>query len=216
MLKTNRGYMIVTSLITLIPMIVGLILWEQLPDTIATHFGSTGEANGWSSKPFAVFGIPLFVLAVHWICAVATEHDPRHQNISEKMYRLILLICPLVSLLCAVAIYPFALGININSSFIGELFIGFVLVVIGNYLPKCRRNYTVGIKLPWTIHDEENWNRTHRLAGWLWMICGLLVLLNTFLRFGGEWLMITVFLVMILVPMGYSFGYYVKHKEKNE
>ena len=70
----------------------------------------------------------------------------------------------------------------------------------------------MGIKLPWTLNDEENWNRTHRMAGWLWMAGGLVILLNTFLRFGKEWLMVVIFAVIALVPMGYSFGYYVRHR----
>ena len=214
MLKENKNYMIVTSLIILIPVIVGVLLWNQLPDTMATHFGTGGEANGWSSKPFAVFGIPLFVLVCHWVGAMVTQHDPRYQNINGKIYRLVLSICPLISLLCAVALYPYALGFNVNSAFVGELCVGFLFVVVGNYLPKCRQNYTVGIKLPWTIHDEENWNRTHRLAGWLWMIGGLLILLNAFLRLGGEWLMAAILFIMVLVPTGYSFGYHMKHKNE--
>ena len=212
MLKKNRGYMIVGSLVILIPMIAGLLLWDKLPETMATHFDSNGEANGWSSKPFAVIGIPLFILACHWLCAVGIQFDPRHKNISDKVYRLMLFICPVVSLICAVGLYPYALGMDVNSAFLGELFVGGVLVVVGNYLPKCRQNYTVGIKLPWTIHDEENWNRTHRMAGWIWMAGGLVILLNTFLRFGGEWLMVVIFAVIALVPTGYSFGYYVKNR----
>ena len=213
MLKKNKGYMIVSSLVILIPMIVGLLFWEKLPETMATHFDTNGEANGWSSKPFAVFGIPLFIQACHWLCAVGTQFDPRHKNINEKIYRLILFICPLISLICAASLYPYALGMDVNAMFIAELFVGGVLIVVGNYLPKCRQNYTVGIKLPWTIHDEENWNRTHRMAGWLWMAGGLVILLNTFLGIGREWLPVVIFAIIVLVPVGYSFGYYMKHRE---
>lgn len=212
MLKENKNYMIVTSVVILIPIMVGLLLWDQLPDTIATHFGVNGEADGWSSKPFAVFGIPLFVLACHWIGALVTSHDPRYQNINGKVFRLVLWICPLVSLFCAVLLYTNAFEIKVNVTLIGELFVGCLFVVVGNYLPKCRQNYTVGIKLPWTLNDEENWNRTHRLAGWLWTIGGLLILLNSFLRIGGLWSILVICVVMVFVPTGYSFWYHMKHK----
>ena len=129
------------------------------------------------------------------------------------MYRLILFICPVISLICAASLYPYALGMDVNAMFIAELFVGGVLIVVGNYLPKCRQNYTVGIKLPWTIHDEENWNRTHRMAGWLWMAGGLVILLNTFLGIVREWLPVVIFAIIVLVPVGYSFGYYMKHRE---
>ena len=76
-----------------------------------------------------------------------------------------------------------------------------MFIIIGNYLPKARQNYTIGIKIPWTLANEENWNRTHRLAGYLWMICGILMILISLTRFvPAEWL-----LIMVLVPCIYSF-----------
>ena len=66
--KEHKGSILITSIIILLPILVGLFLWNKLPNEIATHFGANGEANGWSSKGFAVFGLPLFVLDCHLIC----------------------------------------------------------------------------------------------------------------------------------------------------
>lgn len=203
-----------TCILTVLPMLAGILLWEQLPDTIATHFGSDGTPNGWSPKPFAVFGLPLFLLAVHAICVVATSHDPKYQNVNSKMMHFVLWICPVISIFVAVTIYGDALGYELNMSKYVFLFMGLLFIIIGNYLPKCRQNYTVGIKLPWTLSDEENWNHTHRLAGYLWMICGILMLVNAFIFL--EWLMLCLFIIMILVPTVYSFIYHLKHGEKNK
>ena len=79
-----------------------------------------------------------------------------------------------------------------------------MFTIIGNYLPKARQNYTIGIKIPWTLANEENWNRTHRLAGYLWMACGILMIIMCLTRFVPfEWL-IGLFLIMVLVPCIYS------------
>lgn len=215
MLKKNKSYIILTGIITLLPMILGILLWNQLPETMATHFGIDGEANGWSSRIFAVFGLPLFLLAVHFLCAVVTTFDPRRRNISEKMFHLILWICPACSLFCGVGIYAYALGLNLNLAMIAELFVGLLFIIIGNYLPKCRQNYTIGIRLPWTLADEENWNRTHRLAGFIWVPCGIIFIINTFLRIATAYVFFILLGVMVLVPAIYSFVYYQKHK-KNE
>ena len=83
-------------------------------------------------------------------------------------------------------------------------------MIIGNYLPKCKQNYTMGIKIPWTLDNEDNWNKTHRLAGFLWVIGGVLITLNAFL--GNEWVFLAITLVMTLVPVGYSYLYYKNHK----
>ena len=63
--KENKGFIVLTSLVILLPMAVGILFWDQLPETMATHFGSDNEPNGWSSRTFAVFGLPLFCLAAH-------------------------------------------------------------------------------------------------------------------------------------------------------
>ena len=86
--------------------------------------------------------------------------------------------------------------------------------MVGNYLPKCRQNYTVGIKIPWTLHDEENWNHTHRMAGYLWIFGGLLMIANIFLKW--DWLVFAVVMVAVVVPTIYSYLYYRKHGNVKE
>ncbi len=63
MLKTNKKALIITSIVTILPVLIGIIYWNRLPDVMATHFGMNNEANGFSSKAFAVFGVPAVLLA---------------------------------------------------------------------------------------------------------------------------------------------------------
>ena len=210
MLKANRKTLIITSTVTILPVLIGIICWDRLPDVMATHFGMNNEANGFSSKAFAVFGLPLVLLAVLWVGAFVTAHDPKRQNISPKMFSLMLWIAPAISLVAAATVYPVNLGYELDIAFFGELLLGLMFTIIGNYLPKARQNYTIGIKIPWTLANEENWNRTHRLAGYLWMICGILMVLISLTRFvPAEWL-VGIFLIMVLVPCIYSFWLYAK------
>ena len=102
------------------------------------------------------------------------------------------------------------LGVSVNVTFIAELLIGVMLIIIGNYMPKCRQNYTMGIKLPWTLANEENWNRTHRLAGYLWLIAGLLMLVLTLCGVMQAAWLIVMLLVAVLVPFVYSFWLHAK------
>ena len=205
MMKANKKTLIITSIVTILPVLIGIICWNRLPEVMATHFGFNNEANGFSSKAFAVFGLPLILLAVLWVGAFVTAHDPKRQNISPKMFSLMLWIAPVISLVAAATIYPVNLGYELNIAFFSELLLGLMFIIIGNYLPKARQNYTIGIKIPWTLANEENWNRTHRLAGYLWMICGILMILISLTRFvPAEWL-VGIFLIMVLVPCIYSF-----------
>ncbi len=210
MLKTNRKTLIITSIVTILPMLIGIIYWNRLPDVMATHFGINNEANGFSNKAFAVFGLPLILLAILWVGAFITANDPKRQNISPKMFLLMLWIVPVISLVAAATVYPVNLGYELDITFFSELLLGLMFVIIGNYLPKARQNYTIGIKIPWTLANEENWNRTHHLAGYLWMIGGALMILNCLIRVvPSEWL-VGILLIMVLVPCIYSFWMHAK------
>ena len=193
----------------MLPIIVGLVFWGKLPDEVATHWGADNVANGWSSKPFAVFGLPGILLAVHLLCAFTTAVDPKRQSISNKIWKMVLLICPVVSVIVAVSIYGTALSIKINVGMICEVFMGVLFIVIGNYLPKCRQNYTVGIKLPWTLADPENWNKTHRVAGVVWMIGGVAALILAFVKPELSNGLLVVIFAMVLIPVVFSLGYYI-------
>ena len=194
MLKANRKTLIITSIVTILPMLIGIIYWNRLPDVMATHFGFNNEANGFSSKAFAVFGLPVILLAVLWVGAFITSHDPKKQNISAKMFSLMLWIVPVLSLVVAAAMYPVNLGYKLDITLFSELLLGLLFIIIGNFLPKARQNYTIGI----------------RLAGYLWMICGILMVLISLTRFvPAEWL-VGIILIMVFVPCIYSFWLHAK------
>ena len=215
MIKEHKKTLIITIVITLLPVLIGLYYWGQLPDPMATHFGINGQANGYSSKAFAVFGIPLMMVGIQIIMLAATSLDPKKKNISPKMMSLILWIVPVVSLVCAAVVYPYNLGYRMNITFCMMLFLGAVFTIVGNYLPKARQNYTVGIRTPWTLEDEDNWNRTHRLAGFLWVAAGLLTIVLTLLGFTKVWLTLGMIIAASIIPIIYSYAI-GRNKNKTE
>ena len=213
MLKANKKFFIVTCIITVLPILVGLLLWNQLPERMATHFGTDGTPNGYSSKLVAVIGIYLFCLAVHVFCALVTSVDPKGKNISPKVYRLILCICPLVSLFAGFCVYGNALGYKgVNNAIPVNTLMAVILIVIGNYLPKCRQNYTIGIKLPWTLADEDNWNYTHRMAGKWWIAGGVLSFMAAFQPWiDPVYVSLAIIMIVTLIPGVASYLYFRKH-----
>ena len=210
MLKANKKTLIITSIVTILPVLIGIICWNRLPDVMATHFGMNNEANGFSSKAFAVFGIPLILLAVLWFGAFVTSHDPKRQNISPKMFSLTVWIAPVTSLVVAAILYPVNLGYALDITFFVELLFGVMFIIIGTYLPKARQNYTIGIRVPWTLANEENWNRTHRLAGSLWIICGILMIIICLTRSASLQWLVGILLITVLVPCIYSYWLHAK------
>ena len=93
----------------------------------------------------------------------------------------------------------------LNVGFIVSAVVGIILAAVGLFLPKFKQNSTAGIRLPWTLNSEENWEKTHRLAGGVWIAGGLLITLTSPLS--NVWILMVILLVMILIPLLYSFWY---------
>ena len=212
MIKKNLPKLIITSIIILFPILVGLLLWNMLPDQVATHWNVEGIADGFASKTFAVFGFPAFLVAVHWLCIFITSMDPKSKNIDSKPMTLVLWICPVMSLLIVSLVYATALGYNISVEIIMPLVFGAMFIIIGNYMPKCKQNYSIGIKVPWALESEDNWNKTHRFAGIIWVVGGVLVMATAFLC--SFYVMLPITLIMAFAPMIYSYCYYKKNGSK--
>ena len=100
--KEHKGLVILSMAVTLLPILAGLILWNQLPGQVPTHFGPTGEPDAWSSKAQAVFFIPLFLVAMQVFCIFMMNWDPKKKNIHKKNFGVVIWIIPVVSLLVAV------------------------------------------------------------------------------------------------------------------
>ena len=214
-IKENKDKLLVASIIILLPVLAGLILWNRLPDPVPTHFNVYNEADGWSSKPFAVFVLPLVVLALHWLCVLGSSFDKYNAEQHHKVFGIVYWICPAVSLLCGGLMYSFALGYTWNISRVMLPLIGVLFIVIGNYLPKVKPNRTLGIKLPWTFASEENWHATHRFGGKVWVIGGCVLLLCMFLPAQSMvWILLSAIFIMVLVPTVYSYLYYRKHEKE--
>ena len=192
-MKEYRGKIILTSVVTVLPIVIGLLLWNRLPDTIATHFTFDNVANGWSSKPFTVLGLPIILTVLHLVAV---------------MLSVVFWIVPIVSWVMFLSIYTNALNMSINISMISGVLVGTIFLVTGNYMSKNRQNYTVGIKLPWTLNSTENWNRTNRFAGRLWLVAGAIMLVNIFLNQTA--ILIGMIVVIGVAPVIYSYVLYKK------
>lgn len=209
MLKNNKGKLIASSLLILLPIPVGLLLWDRLPEQFATHWGLDGQVDGWSGKPLAIFLLPVVLLVFHWVCVLITAADPGNKNQSRKAFGIVLWIVPVLSMLSTGIIYAVALGMQVNPATFLPIVLGLMFIILGNYMPKYRQNRTLGIKIAWTLHSEENWNATHRFAGWVWTIGGLVMMPCAFLPgMAGIIALLIVLVALVLLPVLYSYRYY--------
>ena len=204
-MKMNKKLLLLTSIVILFPMLWGLMIWPQLPNQIPIHFNVSDQADNFQSKPLVVFGLPLFLLLVHLFVIFVIGRDPKNQTMNEKMGKVIYWLTPIVSLSVFYLIYSKALGSTTNPSIFASALLGLIFVIMGNYMPKLKVNHTVGIRLPWTLQSEDNWHKTHRLAGKLWVLGGLILLIEAGLQFAVPYVMGIVILTIVLIPILYSY-----------
>lgn len=214
MLKKNKWKIIISILVTILPAFVGLLLWDKLPDQIATHFDMNNQPNGWSGKAFTVFGIPAFLLLIQIICICCSMLDPKSKNISVKAFSFVIWIVPACSLIVMLSCYGYALGYDVNIGSIAGIFLGVLFIVLGFYLPGNKINYTFGVRIPWTLNDPENWDYTNRIAGYCFIIGGILTVVVTLLK--SPVLMIPIIIAMVLIPVIFSYVFFIKHKDNDE
>lgn len=122
------------------------------------------------------------------------------------MLAVIFWIVPVISIVSNGSILAYALGMQIDMTMIVSIMMGILFIVLGNYMSKNQQNYTVGIKIPWTLSSEENWNKTHRIASKLWVVAGIVFIVNIFLR--SAEIILVVIACTVLIPVIYSFILY--------
>lgn len=195
----NKRKALAGSALILLPALAGIGLWERLP-------GESGPA-----KLAFCLGMPAAMLATYWLCLLLTFHTNRQNGQSKKALELVYWLLPFVSLFYCTGTWAVALDVELGWERLVPASLGLLFLVIGNYMPKMKQNPTLGIRLPWTLANEENWNRTHRLGGKVW-VAGSLVLLLCCLLPGAAMVagMLAAILVLAVVPCAYSYWLYRK------
>lgn len=211
MIKKNKWTLIASSIVILIPMLFGIFADKILPEEIAIHFGLDGVANGFGSPSLVFVILPIILLAIHWLCVLATMIIDKNANQNKILMRVALWIIPVISISSCAMIFVSSLGYDTNMSAFMFVVFGILFIVIGNYMPKTTRNRTMGIKIKWTLANDENWNATHRFAGKVYFIVGFLSLLMMPLPMKMiPYALVAILLSAALLPTIYSYLFYKK------
>ncbi len=211
---------LLSSLLCLVPIIIGVFLYGSLPDQIPTHWDINGNVDDYSSKAFALFGLPLFMFFIDLLTKFLIINDPKKRGHNSKLLSFYKYMLPiLTTLIFALQILEIQGLTSDRIVIMGVyLFIGVMFIIIGNYLPKVKQNYVLGVKTSWALNDEDNWNKTHRIAGPVMVISGFIYILLAFIDFGETInlvLLVSSVVIMVVVPYGYSYKLYLDSKEKN-
>ncbi len=182
---------------TLLPALIGLVLWSTNPQTVF---------------PLAVLFTPVLLALTLALCLHLTEKLEKDREKNKKINSVVIWIIPVLSNVTFWISYAVAVQrMEVPVLRILSWLFAAMYLVLGNYMPKCRPNSTVGIRVRWTASSDENWNATHRLAGPCYVVCGLLMVLGSFLpETAAEVSFVTLLVVSNAVPLVYSYCFYKK------
>ena len=211
MIKNNKLKTLISSLLILLPTLFGIIIWDKLPNEMVSHLGLDGTADAVGKKAVVVFLLPLVLVAVHLFCLWISGKDPRNEKQTKKAQGIVFWIMPAASIFVSSLMYAVALEVQFNPMLILVLFLAFMFIFIGNYMPACKQNSTLGIKIKWTLENAENWRATHRFSGKVWFICGFLLIPCAFLpEKYAPYLLMGIILPVVILPLLYSYLYHKK------
>lgn len=203
---------IIPLIIIIICFAVGFYFYPQLPEQVPSHWNVQGEVDGWASKNFTVLFFPSITLVIYLLMTFIPLIDPLKRNypkfaIPYFFFRLAFVL--FFSLLYFYTLYS-GLGFNISINYFIIPAVSVLFIVIGFFLPKIRKNYFVGVRTPWTIHSERVWDATHKMAGKLYILAGLISLIG--LIFIDQALFIFLAAVVIAALISVVYSYFVFRK----
>lgn len=207
-MKHSRG-LIVSMAFVSIALLAAWWLYPQLPAQTATHWNLHGQVDGSMPRFWAAAMPVLMILALTVLMWLLPAISPRRFEIKPfaRVYEIVMLVVQGAMLVIGMAALMAGAGYRVPIPTIAMLSTGVLLMVMGNYMGKLRKNFFIGIRTPWTLASDTVWERTHRLAGRLFVMAGLIVLLGTV--FGLPfWIGIGCLLAAVLIPALYSLVIY--------
>jgi len=199
---------LVQVLIALASVAMSIYFYQHFPTRVPTHWGLNGQVDSWGSRGTGAFLLPALIIVIYFLFALLPKIDPRKDRYVEfaKTYSIFKTAIMTVLLAVYIATGLNVLGYPVSISFWIPFVIGLLFVVLGNYFGKLRNNYFVGIRTPWTLSNEEVWNRTHRFGGKMFILGGIIMMLSGFVptQFRMPIFIVSICAIVIL-PIFYSY-----------
>lgn len=210
----------VTAAITglvLLSFILSIYFYPQVPDQMATHWDSQGEVNGYMSKFWGTFFMPLLITGLVILFLVIPKIDPRKENIEmfRKHYEGFRLILILFLVMVHLHILLWNTGTQISPNAVIPLGMGLLFYYAGVLTENAEQNWFIGIRTPWTLSSEKVWKRTNRLGGKLFRIAGITAFSGVFFPEYAIYFILVPAVIVVVITVVYSYLEYKKElKEK--
>ncbi len=198
MRKKYKTLVLICAALTLLPLIAGLAMWSKLPEVIPSGIDTAGNVTSTNSREFTVIWMPVIMLLAHFLLtSVGTRK--RADALTDKAYKAVCWAAPLLCNAVCLPTLAAALGYNVPLNVIVCAIVGLMFIVLGVAIPKLKPNYSIGLRFPWALRDDDVWVFTHKLAGVVFIVCGLVMFVCGF--FYSTAFALGVFAAAVLIPV---------------
>ena len=179
MKKINMKSLIITSIVCLLPIICGLMFYNELPESIAIHWGIDNNPNGYFSKPAFVFGLPIMMLALQVFCCIVSDLSDKNPEANKKAVTVYKWIIPIITVVLYIVTMAVAFRNDLDIRKIVMILLGILFIISGNYMPKVRSDYYINSKIFLVKNrDEKLVNKAIKISVYGLIICGILFILS--------------------------------------
>lgn len=207
---STRTTIFISITLIAIAVLAGLLLWNRLPDPMPGHWNAAGEIDGYISKFWGVFLVPIISIALTGLFLIIPRIDPLKANIAQfrAAFNWFIVVFMAYMLYVYALTLVAALGTPFNMTLMLLPAVGLLFIGMGYLMSGAKRNFFIGIRTPWTLSSDTVWDKTHKLGSRLFMLGGVVTILCAFLGESGIWIMLVAMLGASFVPIVYSYVLY--------
>ena len=207
---STRTTIFISITLIAISVLAGLLLWNRLPDPMPGHWNASGDIDGYISKFWGVFLVPIISIALTGLFLIIPRIDPLKANIAQfrAAFNWFIVVFMAYMLYVYALTLVAALGTPFNMTLMLLPAVGLLFIGVGYLMSGAKRNFFIGIRTPWTLSSDTVWDKTHKLGSRLFMLGGVVTILCAFLGESGIWIMLVAMLGASFVPIVYSYVLY--------
>lgn len=197
---------------------VSLLAAPSLPDHLVTHWSAAGEPDGSMAKGPALALIPVLAAGLVALLATVPRIDPLGENVEafRVHYDRFVVALAAFMLVIHVGIVAYNLGYEFDFTLVILAAVAVLLYYVGIVLAHAERNWFVGVRTPWTLHSDEVWDRTHRLAGRLFKLTAVLTLVGLAFDEYAIYFLLVPAVATAIVTTAYSYYCYARLAENGD
>lgn len=197
-----------------VAILLSVLTYSSLSPEIAIHW-TNGEVTRTAPKLLGVILIPSIMIMIYWMFSLLFKTDPKKKNVNNRIKNIVISTVLLLLFSIHVAVLAVGLGYDLNMNIVAGLIIGTITMILGNIMPQAKKNFTFGLRTPWTLSNEKVWAISNRFTGRIFFLAGFLIILSVIVIPKYN-VVFTVSLVLLVALVGTIHSFLVYKRVANE